>query len=460
MGEEIIKKKIDEATERPVTAENLNYIGDLYLKIENKHKAISCFYGAISKMHSGQKEKKIAIYKKIIRLSSTDIRAYEGIINVYSEIGLAVEEIEYLMILANLYQNEGNYHKVNSALKRVKTLNPDFIIPDNFLNEWEELSEREYARRVDILEIEDRLELDKSDYDTDDLLTESTFKIEIEPVEVFDEEGDYDKKEISDEEYKEDKDYKEYEEEKEYKEDREDEKDGKEKNVEEVEIVAKVVDSVEAGISPAAPEESVDVKEKKPFYVHDVIETEETNKRLFLYAGAALLFLIVTISAFLVLKDKTGNDFVEVGEIGKSKIEKIWDGKAELNTDRYKISVSGLSREMVETVGIPGLINNEDIKNKQFYTVSIKAKKGCLPDNFIRSPILMISMINKGLFEKINEIKELNSLNKVFYKVGSCSREEGAVFMKVLVYHNRDFYCTGLAINGLEKDYPLIIKWQ
>lgn len=119
---EDISHKIEVTKKRPMTVENLNYIGDLYLKKGDKQTAIAYFYESAEKLHISQKDKKLAIYKKIINISTSESRAYENIISIFSKMGLVAEEKKYIVLLANLYQNKGELNKLDALHRRIKEI--------------------------------------------------------------------------------------------------------------------------------------------------------------------------------------------------------------------------------------------------------------------------------------------------------------------------------------------------
>ncbi len=124
-----IDRQIELAKKKPLTAESLNYIGDLYLKKDDKQRAVVYLYEAADKLHFAQKEKKIAIYKKILKISPISEKAYIGIIEILSKMGLVMEEKKYLHMLAQLYENRGDAVKASDLLAKIRELDPH-VIPD------------------------------------------------------------------------------------------------------------------------------------------------------------------------------------------------------------------------------------------------------------------------------------------------------------------------------------------
>ncbi|MBI5074072.1 MAG: hypothetical protein HZB62_02710 [Nitrospirae bacterium] len=124
-----IDRQIEIAKKKPLTAENLNYIGDLYLKKDDKQRAVAYFFEAADKLHFAQKEKKIAIYKKILKISPVSEKAYIGIIEILSKMGLVMEEKKYLHMLAQLHENRGDSAKAIELLDKIRELDPH-VMPD------------------------------------------------------------------------------------------------------------------------------------------------------------------------------------------------------------------------------------------------------------------------------------------------------------------------------------------
>ncbi len=124
--------KIEELERKQPTAHNLNLLGDLYLKKDDRKKAIEYFYKA-AKIYF-KSDKAIAIYKKILNISPSKTEAYEEIIDILSETGPVAEEIRYLLLLAQVYQNRGNFKKATSIFRKVKELDPTNKAADVFFS--------------------------------------------------------------------------------------------------------------------------------------------------------------------------------------------------------------------------------------------------------------------------------------------------------------------------------------
>ena len=127
-----IDRQIAQAKRKPLTAENLNYLGDLCLKKGDRQMAVAYFYEALDKLHFAQKEKKMAICKKIITISPNSEKAYEGIIEILSKMGLVIEEKKYLHMLARICEEKGDREKADELYLKIKELDPHVSIPGTF----------------------------------------------------------------------------------------------------------------------------------------------------------------------------------------------------------------------------------------------------------------------------------------------------------------------------------------
>lgn len=151
--------KIEELERKQPTAHNLNLLGDLYLKKDDRKKAIEYFYKA-AKIYF-KSDRAIAIYKKILNISPSKTEAYEEIIDILSETGPVAEEIRYLLLLAQVYQNTGDFKKANSIFRKVQELDPANKAADVFFSKGKvsvgdiNSSEEREIKEEEILAIEE-----------------------------------------------------------------------------------------------------------------------------------------------------------------------------------------------------------------------------------------------------------------------------------------------------------------
>jgi len=120
-----IDKEIKELNSKPLTSNNLNMLGDLYLRKGEKNKGIEYFYKAAAKSSLyPQKNRAISIYKKILHISPFEIDAHKKLIDIFSQEGVVSEEIKYLLSLAKLYQNKGDSKETNIIFRKIYELDP------------------------------------------------------------------------------------------------------------------------------------------------------------------------------------------------------------------------------------------------------------------------------------------------------------------------------------------------
>lgn len=402
------EKKIEEVKNRPPTAENLNYLGDLYFKSGNKHKAISCFYEAIDKLHYGQKEKQIAIYKKIIRNFPKDVEAYEGISVLYKRMGLASEEIEYLTILAHIYQNQGNYNRALSAAKRINDLDPENSFAQKLLKADEDIFIEKKIR-----DTTEQGEIKTSE--PQGQIIDNTVSEDTEAVEA---------------------------------------PDKKEPAEEDTELIYSVKDRSDKGLFTVTLEEVVE--EKKPEFI---FEPPKSNLRIYIFSGVLLIFILaVVVFLFRGKPTDTVADKKEESELQ----EKLWlHNNIRLTTDKFELNLTKISDRMIADSGLSGAISQNDILKTQFYSLSVKTLNGCLPDEFISSPHGMISLIDsKGSLHALENLAGINNLNSFIYRANTCNKDFGAVFARIFVYHKKDSSYNGISVKGLEGDFPVTVKWK
>lgn len=380
---EDIIKQIEIAQKQPLTPENLNYIGDLYLKKGDKQTAISYFYELAEKLHISQKDRKLAIYKKILNISTSESKAYEKIISIFARTGLIADEKKYLLRLANLYQNTGEYNKLDALFRRIREIDPESQIAKKYFTK---------GKQTSVINNKDAFFVEKHTVmpDAYDIIQQKT----------------------PENEYKANEDT------------RLSIKSGKK-------LTEYLVNSIQERINTI--KSSV------------ISRLGENQKKISLYIVISFLLILLGFSIYLY-KGK-----IEY----RNSSEKIKE--AILQTSDYEVTVM----EMTNSNELTDKISDEDRKNNLFYTVSLKTKKKCFDDHFASSPHLMTSFIdNSGNQFKINDIKGLDKLTRTIYRTNICGKDVGAVFIRVVLAHKKKSNYSGISINGLEKDRPILITWD
>lgn len=118
------KEYIKSLNNRDLSSDEYNLLGDLYLKKGDKKSATKYLYKAAKKLSLDQGNKAIATYKKILNIYPSEIDAYEGIITILYKEGLVAEQIKYLLLLAQLYQNKSDFTKMTSIFRKIQEIDP------------------------------------------------------------------------------------------------------------------------------------------------------------------------------------------------------------------------------------------------------------------------------------------------------------------------------------------------
>jgi len=125
--------KLDKALEEyrkasaldPLDPELHNILGDIYVRKKNFTEAISRFMtGAEVFVKNGEREKAIAIYKKILRLDANQGVVYSKLGDIYTELGLLGDAISHYRVAANLYQKNGPSGEAVKVYQRILQLLP------------------------------------------------------------------------------------------------------------------------------------------------------------------------------------------------------------------------------------------------------------------------------------------------------------------------------------------------
>ncbi len=139
-----IDKRIDELLSKEPSPENLNTVGDLFLKKGDKERALTYFLRAAK--NTAVPKKAAAIYKKILKISPLDTEIYEALIEILERSYNIPEAIHYLDLLCHLYQNKGETLKFNETQRRLRELRQEWgrVLPskDEKKSEEPKLSEK------------------------------------------------------------------------------------------------------------------------------------------------------------------------------------------------------------------------------------------------------------------------------------------------------------------------------
>ena len=387
-----IDRQIENAKKKALTPENLNYIGDLYVKRGNRQKAVAYFYEAIDRLHFAQKEKKIAIYKKIIKVAPSSEKAYIGVIEILSKMGLVMEEKKYIHMLGKLYEEKGEREKADELLQKVKELDPHVSDSGSIIHATDQDELREQVRPAEPAAFADEGISEKKD---DEIGGQALLRHEEEKVDAAPDIGDPPREKL-----------------------------------------------IQASLE--------EIIEEKPVRGRTLDERASvgTGRQAFplKYLLMAVLIVAVVISAVLF--------FVSANSKRKAVGSPPQPVRAVQGDIEVTMTILGSPDELS---GIP----RTEAISKVFAALSIKAIRGCIPDAFASSPYPMISFLDaNGSPREIKTIEGLQKATRIIYKANVCENQHGAVFMRIVLPMEKDLRYSGLSIEGIDKNGPILLRWS
>jgi hypothetical protein len=377
-----IDRQIEQAKRKPMTAENLNQLGDLFMKKGDKQLAVAYFYEALDKLHFAQKEKKMAICKKIIKISPNSEKAYEGIIEILSKMGLVIEEKKYLHMLARICEEKGDREKADELYLKIKELDPHVSIPGTFFYRSQEQPDIQgpSSDAVAAPDIPDKHAGKEQGSSRSDEMRDRAERAATEMAHVSGEK------------------------------------------------------LIEASLEEIADEVP------SPRKVRD--HKRYVPKK---YIFMVLPVIILAAVLFFFMVPGTHETSPTVGLPFSSVVDNI------------EIHVS-----MIEDISeISGVVPTSMMKDLSFAAVSFRSLDSCLPDAFASSPPDMISLLDQN--NNVTEIRAVEGLQKllrVIYKASVCGKENGIVFVRLVIPMQNDTSYSGLAVRIPDKNTPILLKWN
>lgn len=108
-----------------LSADELRQLGDLYQQCGETERAIEYLYRAAEELSLHHVGKALAVYKKILNMNPSEMKACERIIAILSGQGLLAEEIRYLSLMAHYYERRNDILKAASVFRRILALDPN-----------------------------------------------------------------------------------------------------------------------------------------------------------------------------------------------------------------------------------------------------------------------------------------------------------------------------------------------
>lgn len=410
---EAIDRQIKKAMLKPFTAENLNYISDLYLRKGEKELAIECLYGATSKLHVSQRDKIIALYKKIVKLAPGDEKAYKGLIDIFAKMGLGAEEVKHLILLAKVYQSRGDYEKINELYRRVHLIDPDNETAAKYFDKGKQTVSVD-GERDGGSALKTAAPICSGHPETGDLpgivpgsgspeVLQNEMRVEIQSDRGF------------------------------------------------------------SGVKDAGTDEVPAAEEDWELTTvsHESVSNPVNNKVYLVIGITVLLIVLAGASGFLISKKVRGG---KNGVLQKKEMAAVSQDTVEKQKEvgALKISVTRVTGSLIDESGLGKAVGQQALAANQFYAVTFQSEKGCIPKELAREPLPMISFVGGNTAKSgTTPVKGLELLNRTVYKaiVPGCG-ENKAVFMKMFVAHPKGQQYNGIAVRIMEKGVTEKITWD
>ena len=411
-------KEIDEKIKKTLgkgrSAENLHLLGDLHLKKGDKPTAIYYFFEAAE---AAQKDKAIAIYKKILRFSPNEMRAVQSLITIYSKTGLMAEEIKYLLLLAEYHRSRGEGEEEIKVFRKVRALDPEHEAVVHYFGRGkmgdEEMNpaEEEQARGTWLPGPDSEASGVVSERGNEHVTTESAPVSEpVRHESVV--RGD----------------------------------------------VRNPPEDGEPGIMMAdsePPQDEPGEFGRAKMEENNSVPQEDGGKGIvsllkrtpFLLTATAAILIIVAGVVFLSHRGGSRKSGDAGGQATTKNARTADTITVEGNTLRAEVHrlTGDLLREAPELSVLPPA----ELKANGFLLVTLRAERGCIPGDLVNFTQGKISIIGKeGSLFAPAEVGGLQSLNRVIYKQGVCGTGSGAVYAQLHFAYRNAIEVRGLLIGG------------
>jgi cytochrome c-type biogenesis protein CcmH/NrfG len=424
-----IDAKIAKIKKKERSADNLNLLGDLHLKKEDTLTAILYFHEAAA---VARKDKAIAIYKKVLRLSPSDVPAIQSLINIFAKTGLIAEEIKYLLLLARHYRERGDGQEEVKVYRKILHLDPKNKSAVQYFGKGKFLAEDStHEEEGDIY----RTSPPGDEAETPGVAVKEIKPPESEPVVTEQPVGELPTSGPSD------------------------------SGPPEVTLMESEPPEGWSQVSKSAggeapqgetPEEEAIEGEHAEHGDARIERMPEEKKeglparrKSSLWAAAGVVLLILAAGLASYLSREGGR---KVGEIQRPmNVEELRipnTKSAEGNT--FKVEVTRLAGDLLrEMPALPRLTPGE-LKENGFFSVTLRAAGGCIPEDLVTSH-KNISIIGRdGVLLAPKEMSALAGSTRAFYKEGMCGKGPGIVYARLYVAYPRAVKPQGLLIDGVK----------
>lgn len=215
-------------------------------------------------------------------------------------------------------------------------------------------------------------------------------------------------------------------------------------------------------ISANAPKENLPAILEKPSSDLSIGFKKHFKKAVFVLFF--ILLLLGGISSIFLLKENIYNALKLTPPEKKTAthtatVQSWADGIKQIRNGKYAVTLIFLNREAVGVLGLSVKIPDTSIAENHFALLEIKAESGCIPEDFISSWEKNVSFID----EHDNPLPlilpgPLADEIRVIFKENACDEKSGIVYVKNIISIARDLSIKGLAIRGLNKESPIILR--
>jgi hypothetical protein len=215
-------------------------------------------------------------------------------------------------------------------------------------------------------------------------------------------------------------------------------------------------------ISVNAMKEGLPVTLRRPAAAY----VKPTGKRLrkAAFALIAVLLLLGGISAIFLQKDTITTALRRANSEKKPILHAAaanpWpEGIKKIKSGEYDVTLIFLNKEAVGVLGLSEKIPDTSMAENRYALLEIKTEGGCIPEDFLSSWGKNVSFLDEqDITLPPNQLGSLSDEQKVIYKSRACGDKAGIIYIKGIVSIGKNLNIKGLAIRGIRKDSPIILR--
>lgn len=191
-----------------------------------------------------------------------------------------------------------------------------------------------------------------------------------------------------------------------------------------------------------------------------MIYVEPPRSRWIKKIAIGIIVLVILGIAGMFLVDRLNTDKISIQKpVSPPASQKtLWlEGSRQVNIKDFVITVTFLTPELMESLGMSSKISQEGMLKNYYYLLELKAEKGCIPDGFVNSLGDKVSFIS-GSGTLIKSKREFSAERAVIYSADACDGEPGIISSKCVMYIEKEYNPQGIVVEGVAKDSPVVIR--